>query len=314
MTAGSPLVMGRYIARRMLAAVPVLVGVTVVVFALTQLIPGDPAVLMLGENASPELLSVVRKQMGLDLPLYVRYARWLGGVVRGDFGVSLIDSRAIMPEIVRRLPKTGLLLATSMVISLLIAIPVGVISASRRDSWFDNASRFLALVGLAMPAFWKSLLLILLFAYLWPIFPATGSESWRHIILPAIALGTGMAALVMRLVRSSLLEVLRQDYVRTAKSKGLGFRAVVYKHALRNAMLPIVTIVGLQTGYLLGGAVIVETIFDWPGIGKYTYLRMLQRDYPTIMANLFVFTLLFSLINLATDVLYGWLDPRIRYD
>ncbi len=306
--------MGRYIARRAIAILPVLIGVTVTVFLLTELIPGDPAVLMLGENASPELLAIVRKQMGLDLPLPVRYLRWLGGVARGDFGVSLSDSRPVLPEITRRMPKTVVLLAASMTISLAVAIPVGAISAVRMDSWFDNVARVLALIGLAMPEFWKSLLLILLFAYFWPIFPASGSESWKHLILPAVALGTGMAALVMRLVRSSLLEVLRQDYVRTAESKGLASRVVVYKHALRNAMLPVVTIVGLQAGYLLGGALVVETIFDWSGIGKYTYLRMLQRDYPAIMANLFVFTLLFSVINLATDLLYAWLDPRIRYD
>ncbi|MGQ0568805.1 MAG: ABC transporter permease [Armatimonadota bacterium] len=306
--------MGLYVARRAAAIIPVLLGVTAVVFLLTELVPGDPALLMLGENASPDLVATVRRQMGLDRPILSRYAVWLSGVVRGDFGTSLIDSRPVFPDVMRRFPKTLLLLAASLMVSLAIAIPVGVVSGVRRESWFDNASRVLALLGLAMPAFWKSLLLILLFAYLWPVLPATGSETLLHVILPAFALGTGMAAIVMRLVRSSLLEVLRQDYVRTAMSKGLGLRSVVFRHALRNAMLPVVTIIGLQVGYLLGGSVVIETIFDWPGIGKYTYLRMLQRDYPTIMANLLIFTLLFSLINLVTDICYAFLDPRIRYE
>lgn len=287
---------------------------TLVVFVMLHLSGGDPALALAGDNATEEVLTAIRQRLGLDRPLHVRYLLWIGGLIRGDLGTSLIDGRPVTPTILTALPATLVLMAGAMVVALGIGLPTGVVSALYRHSALDHASRLFALIGVSIPGFWLGLILILLLAYRWPVLPLAGYGTVRHLVLPSLTLGTAMAALLMRLTRASLLEVLREDYMRTAYAKGLSrFRAVT-KHALRNGMLPIVTAVGLEIGILLGGTVIVESIFSWPGIGRLAYVRMLQRDAPMVMGNLFVYGLIFGVVNLLTDMSYAFLDPRIRYE
>lgn len=287
---------------------------TLIVFLMLHLSGGDPALALAGDNASEEVLAVIRHHLGLDRPLHVRYLAWVSGVARGDLGVSLIDGRPVLPTILQHLPATLLLMAGSMVVALGIGIPSGITSALYRHSFVDHASRLFALAGVSIPGFWLGLILILLLAYEWRLLPLAGYGTLPHLILPSLTLGTAMAALLMRLTRASLLEVLREDYMRTAYAKGLSRAHAVVKHALRNGMLPIVTAIGLEIGILLGGTVIVESIFSWPGIGRLAYVRMLQRDAPMVMGNLFVYGLMFGLVNLLTDLSYAFLDPRIRYE
>jgi peptide/nickel transport system permease protein len=306
--------MQRYIVRRLLLMIPTILGASLIVFFILELVPADPALMLLGQEASEEQLEVLREQMGLNDPFWIRYGRWLWGAVRGDFGTSLLDHRPVLPVVLSRLPVTLKLMAAAVTLALVIGIPAGIISALFPNRIWDFIFRIIGLAGLSVPSFWLALLLILAFAYHLKVLPIGGHQGWKNLILPSITLGTSMAALIMRLTRSAILNVMQEDYIRTARAKGLAERVVVVRHALRNALLPVVTVVGLDIGYLLGGTVIVETIFEWPGIGKYAYLKMLQRDYPAIMANLFLFALFFSLVNLITDITYSYLDPRIRYD
>ncbi|MEX2534507.1 MAG: ABC transporter permease [Trueperaceae bacterium] len=302
-----------YIGRRIALMIPSLFGVTVVVFGIMQMIPGDPAVYILGDQASEEAVQALRRRMGLDRPLLEQYVAWVIGILRGDFGVSYRDASPVLPVLLGRFPATLELMLASMVLALGLGIPVGVLSAVHRNSVIDTVSRVFALAGHATPTFWRALMLILLFAFYVPIFPPSGRNGLASIVLPAIALGSSMAGVIMRLTRSSVLEVLSDDYVRTARAKGLRERVVVYRHALRNALLPVATIIGIQVGNLLGGSVVTETVFAWPGIGRYAYLAMMQRDYTTVMGSLFLFSLIYMVINLLTDLSYGWLDPRVRY-
>ena len=306
--------MALYVVRRLLSLIPVVLGMTLVLFLMLNFSGGDPAIALAGDNASEDILAVIRQRLGLDRPLHVRYLAWVGGLMRGDFGVSLIDGRPVLPTILHQLPATLLLMVGSMVVALGIGIPTGIISALYRRSFIDHASRLFALAGVSIPGFWLGLILILVLAYRWPLLPLAGYGTVRHLILPSLTLGTAMAALLMRLTRASLLEVLQEDYMRTAYAKGLSRAYAVFKHALRNGMLPIVTAIGLEIGILLGGTVIVESIFSWPGIGRLAYVRMLQRDAPMVMGNLLIYGLIFGLINLLTDMSYAFLDPRIRYD
>ena len=306
--------MAAYIVRRLLFLVPVVLGMTLVVFLMLHLSGGDPALALAGDNASEEVLAVIRQRLGLDRPLHVRYVSWVGGLVRGDLGTSLIDGRPVLPTIARALPATLLLMAGAMVVAIGIGLPAGILSALNRHSTIDHTSRLFALAGVSIPGFWLGLILILLLAYRWPVLPLAGYGTLRHLVLPSLTLGTAMAALLMRLTRASLLEVLREDYMRTAYAKGLARGRAVVKHALRNGMLPIVTAIGLEIGILLGGTVIVESIFSWPGIGRLAYVRMLQRDAPMVMGNLLVYGTIFGVINLITDLSYAFLDPRIRYE
>jgi peptide/nickel transport system permease protein len=303
-----------YIARRLLFLIPVLLGMTLVVFLMLHMSGGDPALALAGDNATEQILAAIRQRLGLDRPLHVRYLAWVGGLVRGDLGVSLIDGRPVLPTILYQLPATLLLMAGSMVVALGIGLPTGILSALYRHSFVDHGSRLFALAGVSIPGFWLGLILILLLAYQWPILPLAGYGTLRHLVLPSLTLGTAMAALLMRLTRASLLEVLGEDYMRTAYAKGLSRLKAVLKHALRNGMLPIVTAIGLEIGILLGGTVIVESIFSWPGIGRLAYVRMLQRDAPMVMGILFIYGLIFGVINLLTDLSYAFLDPRIRYE
>ncbi len=303
-----------YIGRRLLQMIPVLFGVSIVVFALINLTPGDPVAILLEQDATVEEIDRLREQLGLDQPWWLRYLQWAGGILTGDWGVSFRDSRPVLPMILGFMPATLELVVASMLISVGVGVTAGVISAVRQDSWFDHVTRIGAFLGISMPNFWVGIMLILLFALHLGILPASGRGSLLHILMPALTLGTSGMATITRITRSSMLEVIRQDYIRTARSKGLPERKVIYKHALRSALTAVLTVVGLQLGFRLGGTVIVETVFAWPGIGRFAYQRMMQRDYPMIMGNLLMFATLFCLVNLLVDVTYAFIDPRIRYD
>ncbi len=314
--------MTTYILRRLLLVVPVLLGVSFLVFWSIRWVPGDPAIAIAGELATPEFVAQVRQEMGLDQPVLVQYGRYLLRAAQGDMGRSVKSSLPVAQEISTRLPKTLTLAATSLALSALIGIPIGIFSATRRNTWFDGGSMTLALLGVSMPIFWLGLMLMILFAVLipkWfglsgPLLPPTGTGTWQHLVMPSIALAANSMAIQARMTRACMLEVLRQDYIRTARAKGQVERLVIYRHALRNALLPIVTIVGLQFGTLMGGAVLTETVFAWPGIGRLLVDAIGFRDYPVIQAAVLVIALGFVLTNLVVDILYAYLDPRIRYN
>ncbi len=303
-----------YIIKRVLQTIPVIIFVTIITFMLIHIAPGDPALMRAGQDASQEQIETIRESMGLNLPVHQQYYQWMEGLFRGDLGFSLQDGRPVFPTLIRRMPATLLLVFFSFLVSIIIGVPIGVLSAVKRNSVVDSISRILALLGLSMPNFWMALMLILVFSFHFQLLPASGSGSLLHLIMPSIALGLPSAGLITRLTRSSILEVLNEDYIRTAYSKGLKKQIVIYKHALKNALLPVVTIIGLQIGYRLGGSVVIESVFAYPGIGRFAYRRMLARDYPMIMGNLLIFSFTFIFINLLTDILYGFLNPRIRFD
>ncbi len=303
-----------YIIKRVLQTIPVIIFVTIITFMLIHIAPGDPALMRAGQDASQEQIETIRESMGLNLPVHQQYYQWMEGLFRGDLGFSLQDGRPVFPTLIRRMPATLLLVFFSFLVSIIIGVPIGVLSAVKRNSVVDSISRILALLGLSMPNFWMALMLILVFSFHFQLLPASGSGSLLHLIMPSIALGLPSAGLITRLTRSSILEVLNEDYIRTAYSKGLKKQMVIYKHALKNALLPVVTIIGLQIGYRLGGSVVIESVFAYPGIGRFAYRRMLARDYPMIMGNLLIFSFTFIFINLLTDILYGFLNPRIRFD
>ena len=315
--------MVNFILKRILSMIPVMLLVSLIVFFITHLTPGDPAIMMLGEEANPQALAALRKELGLDQPLAVQYGAWLGKVARGDLGRSLRSNQPVSEAILQRLPPTIELTILAMLISLSIAIPTGIISATQRNSASDLVVTTLALIGVSMPNFFLAILLILIFSlnlgWLPPIAvkftPITQDVvgNLQTMILPALTLGAATVAIVARLTRSSLLEVLNQEYIRTARAKGLAERAVIYGHALKNAMIPVVTIVGLQVGGLLGGAVITETIFALPGVGRLVVDSIFQRDFPLVQGVVLLLAFVFLLTNLVVDILYGFLDPRIRY-
>ncbi len=327
--------MQKFIIRRLLNLIPTIIGVSLVVFFMIHLAPGDPITLMVGDDASLEDIQRIQATYGFDQPLYVQYFRWFGNALQGDFGLSIRQSRTVTGLIWERAGATVELAFMAMFISILISVPLGVLTALRRGSWIDMGALTVALVGISMPRFWVGLMLLIYLGLNFDFFPLFGRDAslfrgiftffttfnpqemivgFRHLILPAISLGTAATALQTRLMRSSMLEVLRQDYVRTAKAKGLSDRVVIFKHALRNAMLPVVTIVGLQFGYLLGGAVVVESVFSWPGLARLIINAVSQRDFPIVQAGTLVVALTFAVINLAVDISYGFLNPKIRYD
>src|SRR5882757_423854 len=312
--------MASYLATRLISLVPILFGTSVVAFFLVRLVPGDPAIALLGMEADARSLAALRQQLALDQPIIVQYVTWLGHILTGDFGRSIQGGRAVFPLLMGALAPTALLSAAALVISLVIAIPAGIVAATRRNSGADYAASFLALCGLSLPSFWLGILLILMFSIYLPLFPASGYVSplvdpiahLRHLVLPAVTLGAALAAATMRMTRATMLEVLRADYVRTARAKGLSQRRVIWGHALRNARIPIVTLLGIQLGQLLGGVVITETVFSWPGIGKLTVDAIFARDYPVVQGAVLLTATLFVLINLVTDLIYTVLDPRVR--
>ncbi len=305
--------MYQYIARRLILTIPVVLGVSIIVFAIIRMLPGDPARAMAGPQASPQYIASVRARYGLDQPIPMQYVTFMSRAVQGDLGVSVFSRRPVLTEIGERFPRTLLLASVSLLLATAIGVPAGIISATKRNSLFDNASMIAALVGVAAPVFWLALMLQLLFAVQLGWFPSSGIGTAAHLVLPAVTLGAASAGLFARITRSSMLEVLREDYVTTARAKGLAENVVVYKHALKSAMIPVVTVLGLQFGILLGGAVLTETVFAWPGIGRLLVDSILRRDYPVVQATVMMLALLFVIINLVVDIAYAFLDPRIQY-
>lgn len=335
--------MGRYILRRLLQLVPVLLGISLLVFTFLHLIPGDPAVTMLGDRATPEALETLRERMGLNQPLPLQYLSFVGNLLSFDLGSSIFTGVPILSEIGLRWPATFELSVVAMLIALMLGIPAGVVAAVKKNSWVDNLTMSGSLLGVSMPVYWLGLLLVYLFAVNLQWLPPSGrigvnvgysfepitgfflfdaliqgnlsalGDILAHLILPAITLSTIPLAIIARITRSAMLEVLSQDYIRTARSKGLKELMVIGKHALKNAMLPVVTIVGLEFGTLLGGAILTETIFSWPGIGSWIYGGILQRDYPVVQGGVVFVAFVFVLINLLIDISYAFFDPRIQY-
>jgi len=306
--------MHSYLARRLLLVLPVVLGVVTLVFLLIHLIPGDPVEIMLGESALPADRDALREALGLDRPILEQYGTFLWGLCRGDLGVSLQQRRPVTALIREHYPATLELTLAAMLISLLIALPAGILSGTRQYSVWDHSTMFLALLGVSMPNFWLGPLLIWVFSIQLGWFPVSGKGGLAHLLLPALTLGASMAAIVARMTRSSVLEVLREDYVMTARAKGLSEARIILKHVLRNAMLPVLTVVGLQFGALLAGSIITETIFSWPGLGTLMVKAIQTRDYPVVQGCVLVIALSYVLVNLFTDLLYGVIDPRIRYE
>jgi peptide/nickel transport system permease protein len=303
----------KYIFRRIILMIPILLGVTVIVFGIMYLTPGDPAILMLGENAPAQELADLREQLGLNEPFYVQYGIWIAKVVRLDFGRSIRSGRPVTDEIRSRIPATAELAVLATLLAVAIGVPLGVISANRPNTVVDHVATVAAFGGLAMPVFWQGLMMILIFALWLGWLPPSGRlGGWSYYVLPTITLGTSAIAAITRMTRATMLETLNQDYVRTARSKGLTHRNIVYRHALRNAMIPIVTVIGLQFGGLLSGAVITETIFSWPGIGRLAIDAIRSKDFPVVQGVVMVFAIMYALVNLATDLLYAYLDPRLK--
>ncbi len=304
--------MGRFIARRFIMLIPVLIGVSIISFLILHLAPGDPAELLAGEDATKEDIMMIRHELGLDKPLWTQYFMFLKGIATGELK-SLKFSMPVMDVIRPRLFNTLELSLASILIAVVIGIFAGVASATHRYTWIDYLSTIGALLGVSMPVFWWGLILILIFSVELGLLPSGGMGGISHLILPAIVLGTASTAIIARMTRSSMLDVLRQDYVRTARAKGLLEKIIIYRHALRNALIPTVTVVGLQFGYMLAGAVLTESVFSWPGVGRLLVEAILFRDFPVVQSALLIIALMFVLVNLLVDVLYAFLDPRIRH-
>ena len=300
-----------YLLRRFLQSLLVLLGVSFVVFGILFL-TGDPALLLLPPDASIEDIAKFRQQMGFNDPFFVQYGRFLSGALRGNFGQSVRHGEPAFDLVMERMPATFELSGAALALALCLSIPAGIISAMRRNTLVDYIATVVALLGQSMPTFWLGIMLILFFSVQLNVLPSSGRGGWQHILLPAVTLGLFTTARITRLTRSGMLEVLNQDYIRTARAKGVANPPVVWKHALKNAAIPIVTIVGIELGTLLGGSVITETIFAWPGVGRLSVQAIYNRDYPVVQAAVFTLAATFVLVNLAVDVLYTYLDPRIR--
>jgi peptide/nickel transport system permease protein len=304
--------MHKYILRRVLLLVPVMLGVSFVVFTIMFFTPGDPAKIMLGERAPAEEVALLRTQLGLDDPFHIQFFNFVKNAAQGDLGRSLVTKRPVAAEIWSRFPATLQLSAAAVLIAILMGIPIGIISATKQYSAFDMISMVIALLGVSMPNFWQGMMMILLFSITFRILPSAGFGTFKHLVMPALTIGTSAAAVITRMTRSSMLEVVRQDYIRTARAKGLSERVVINRHALKNALIPIVTVIGLQFGSLLGGAVLTESIFSWPGVGRFMVDAIRAKDYPSVQGGVLMLALTFSIVNLAVDILYAYIDPRIK--
>jgi peptide/nickel transport system permease protein len=357
----------RYIIRRLLLLVPVLIGISIVAFAMLRLIPGDPAQVMLGEHATQEAVAEIRSRLGLDQPIHMQYLHYIESILRLDLGRSIKTNRPVLQEIGQRLPATVELTLGAMFVACAVGLPAGILAAYRHNSGFDLATMFGAMLGTSMPIFWLGLMLAYIFGFRLKLLPPSArltigvemktiAEAWglssgpvgpstthiisadeffsgfyvlrailtanftalvdvlSHLVLPSIALGSIPMAIIARMTRSSMLEVLGEDYIRTARAKGLKEQTVLLRHALKNAFLPIITVIGLQLGWLLGGAILTETIFSWPGLGRLTVDRILFRDYPVVQGSVLVIALIFVVVNLLVDISYAFLDPRIHYE
>ena len=306
--------MARYLLRRLLLTVPVLLGVATLVFALIHLVPGDPAQSMLGESASPAEIARLQKSLGLDQPLLTQYRAFLAGVARGDLGNSFRFGTPVTQEIRRRLPDTAILALSAMAVAIVVAIPLGIIAAVFRGRFLDHAAMTLALAGISMPSFWLGPLLAIFFAVHLGWLPVSGSGTPLHLVLPAVTLGTALAAILARMTRSSVIEELRELYVLAARARGLSQARAVLRHAFRNSLIPVVTIIGLQFGAVLTGTIITETIFGWPGVGRLLIQAINTRDYPLVQGCILFISVTYVAMNLLTDLTYGFLDPRIRFE
>ena len=302
-----------YLVKRLAATLPVLLLVAVCVFAFVHTLPGDPASLVAGADASPEDVTAVRESLGLDKPLPEQFVRYVARVLQGDFGISLKTRRSVLEEIGERLMPTVWLTFFAMTWSTLFGLMLGVISAVKRGGWQDYLGMIVAVSGISFPPFWLGLLLISIFSVHFGWFPTGGYGTWQHFVMPSFTLGVGVAAVMARFTRSAFIEISREDYVRTARAKGVPERSVIWHHSLRNALIPIITMVGLQFGFLLGGSIVVETVFSWPGVGRLLVDSVTYRDYPVIQALILLFSVQFILINLLVDVLYVFANPEIRY-
>lgn len=305
--------MFRYFVMRLLGLVPTMFLVTVCVFFFVHLLPGDPAQLAAGPEADEETVRMVRERLGLDRPLPEQFVLFVKKTVTGDFGISIRSQRPVIDEVADRFGPTLLLTVAAMAWAVVFGLLVGIVSAVKRGRWPDRLGMAFAVSGISMPPFALGILLMEVFSVWLGWFPTVGAESWRHYVLPSITLGAGVAAVMARFTRSALIEVLSEDYVRTARAKGLPARQVLSRHALRNALIPVVTMMGLQFGFLLGGSIVVEKVFNWPGMGRLLVDAVEMRDYPVMQTCVLLFSMEFLLINLAVDLLYGWLNPSIRY-
>jgi ABC-type dipeptide/oligopeptide/nickel transport system permease component len=306
--------MGRYLLRRLVLTVPVILGVVTLVFSLIHLVPGDPAQAMLGENASPEEVARVRGMLGLDKPLAAQYRAYLAGMAKGDLGTSFRFGTPVTEEIRKRLKDTAILALCAMLVAIAVAIPLGIVAAVFRGRFPDHAAMTLALAGISMPSFWLGPLLAIFFAVYLGWLPVSGSGSPAHLVLPAVTLGTALAAILARMTRSSVIEELRELYVMAARARGLSRGRAVLRHAFRNSLIPVVTIIGLQFGAVLTGTIITETIFGWPGVGRLLITAINTRDYPLVQGCILFIAVTYVAMNLITDLTYGLLDPRIRFE
>ena len=310
--------MHKYVLKRLLMLIPVILGVTFVVFFILNLAPGDPAAIILGDQATAEALAMKREELGLNDPIFIRYFHYMRDLLHGSLGVSYKNSIPVWDQVIMRLPNTAILATAGILVALLIGIPIGIISAKKQYSLLDNVSMVFALIGVSMPNFWSGLLLVMLFSLTLGWLPSQGMASGfgpmlKSLILPALTLGFNSAAMVARMTRSSMLEVIRQDYISTARAKGDDERTITFQHMLKNALIPIITAVGLQFGNLLGGAMLAETIFSWPGIGKWIIDAISNRDYPVLQGAVLIIATIIIVVNLTIDLLYGVVNPRIRH-
>ncbi len=304
--------MSSYLLQRLSGACLVVLGVVSIVFLLLHLVPGDPVEIMLGESASAGDRLALRSALGLDRPLHEQYLGYIGGLAQLDLGTSIHYRQPVTDLLLDRLPATGLLAGVTLLLTVVLAVPLGIVAAIRRNTRWDTAAMGFSLLGVSIPNFWLGPLFILVFSLWLGWLPVSGQGGVASVILPALTLGTGLAAVLSRMVRSSMLEVLHEDYLRTARAKGLSPRRVILRHALRNAMLPVITLMGLQLGALLAGAVITETVFSWPGVGLLTIEAIQSRDYPVVQACVLLISITYVIVNLLTDLAYAWVDPRIR--
>lgn len=304
---------GQYIIRRLLIMIPVILGISLIIFTVVRIIPGDPAYILAGPHATKEQMDQIRAQLGLDKHPVTQYMIFLKNLFQGDLGTSTRTGLPVIREILTRFPNTLLLALASILLATVFGVTIGIIAGVKQNSKFDYLSMLVALLGLSMPVFWLGLMLMLLFSIKLGWFPAVGADSLKHLVLPAITLGANSTAIIARMTRSSMLEVIRLDYIRTARAKGLAEKVVIFRHALKNALIPVVTVIGLQTGTLLGGAVLTEIVFAWPGIGRLLVEAILSRDYPVVQGVVLLIATVFIFVNLIVDILYSYLDPRIRY-
>ncbi len=304
--------MSRYIIKKLISMVVSLIGVSVLIFSLLYFTPGDPARVILGDDATEETVQELREEMGLNDSYGERYLRFVSGAVKGDFGVSYVTGRPVSEDILSRFPTTIKLAVLSTLVAVMIALPLGILSALYQNKWIDNLSRLIALIGVSMPQFWQAILLILIFALELRILPASGSYGWQYWILPAFTVGIHMASTILRITRSSMLDVLKEDYIMTAKAKGTPVWQVIVRHGLKNALIPIITIIGLRFGNALSGSVIAESIFALPGLGKLIVDSIKSRDFPVVQGSVFLISVSYCVINLVVDLLYTYINPQIR--